>query len=76
MNETREALLAAESFGDAYGLALARWAHGAALLRSRDPDRAAGLELLHQSRSEGIDLYRALSRRRRGRGNGAARSAR
>ena len=51
VNETRDALLAAESFGDAYGLALARWAHGTALLRRRDPDRIAGLDLLHQSRS-------------------------
>ena len=61
VNETRDALLAAESFGDAYGLALTRWAHGTALLWSRDPDRITGLDLLHQSRSGGMDIGGALS---------------
>ncbi len=60
MNETQDALLLAESFGDAYGLAMARAAHGIALLRSGDPRRDAGIDLLHQSRSEGLDIYGSL----------------
>lgn len=60
VNETRDALLLAESFGDAYGLSLARFAHGTALLRSGDPRRDAGIDLLHQSRSGGLDIYGSL----------------
>lgn len=60
INETRDALLLAESFGDVYGLSLARWAHGIALLRSGDPRRDRGVKLLHQSRSGGLDIYGSL----------------
>lgn len=60
VNETRDALLLAESFGDAYGLALARAAHGITLLRSGDPRRDVGIDLLHRSRSDGLDIYGSL----------------
>jgi adenylate cyclase len=60
VNETGDALRLAESFGDAYALSLARWAHGSALLRSGDPRRETGIELLHQSRSSGLDIYGSL----------------
>ena len=56
VNGTRVALRLAESFGDPYGLASARLAHGIALLRSGHPDRDAGVELLKLSRSAGIDI--------------------
>jgi adenylate cyclase len=55
VSATRHALLLAESIGDAYGLSIARWAHGTALLRSGDTDRSAGVDLLHQSRSGGMN---------------------
>ena len=54
--ETRSALQRADAFGDGYGIALARLAHGTALLRSGDRDRDVGLELLQSSRSGGIDI--------------------
>ena len=54
--ETHDALRRAEAFGDVYGLALARWAHGTALVKSGDSHRAAGIELLELSRSGGIDI--------------------
>lgn len=60
VNESHDALLRAEAFGDAYGLSLARFAHGTALLRSGDPHRDAGIELLHQSRSGGLDISGSL----------------
>jgi hypothetical protein len=60
VKETRDALLLAESFGDAYGLSLARWAHKTALLRSGNPRRDAGIDLLHQSGSGGLDIYGSL----------------
>ena len=53
---TRDALAGAEAFGDAYGIALARMAHGAALVKSDDSRRAAGIELLELARSSGIDV--------------------
>ena len=54
--ETHDALRRAEAFGDVYGLALARLAHGTALVKSGDSHRAAGIELLELSRSGGIDI--------------------
>jgi hypothetical protein len=60
MNETQDALLLAESFGDAYGLAMARAAHGITLLRSGDPRRDVGIDLLHRSRLDGLDIYGSL----------------
>ncbi len=60
VTETGDALRLAESFGDAYALSMARWAHGSALLRSGDPRREMGVELLHQSRSGGLDIYGSL----------------
>jgi adenylate cyclase len=60
VNETRDGLHLAESFGDAYALSMARWTHGSALLRSGDPRRETGIELLHQSRSGGLDIYGSL----------------
>lgn len=60
VNETEVGLHLAESFGDAYALSMARWAHGTALLRSGDPRRERGIELLHQSRSGGLDVYGSL----------------
>jgi adenylate cyclase len=56
LTETDEALRKAEAFGDAYGLSLARLAHGTALLRSGRPDRDDGIDLLQLSRSGGIDI--------------------
>lgn len=61
VNESHDALLRAEAFGDAYGLSLARFAHGTALLRSGDPHRDAGIELLHQSRSGVLTFPAACS---------------
>jgi adenylate cyclase len=55
VNETRDALLLAESIGDAYALSLARWAHGTALLRSDDANREVGLDLLRQSCVGGLN---------------------
>lgn len=57
VSETRDGLDRAESFGDSYGLALARSAHGFALLGSDGPRRSDGVDLLHRSRSDGIDVY-------------------
>ena len=54
VDETREALRQAEGFGDAYGLALARAAHGAALVKTGDSDRAGGIALLELSLSAGM----------------------
>ena len=54
--ETYDALGQAEAFGDVYGLALARLAHGTALIKSGDSHRVAGIELLELSRSGGIDI--------------------
>ena len=45
VNETRHALLLAESIGDAYALSLTRWAYGTALLRSDDANREVGIDL-------------------------------
>src|SRR5882672_3244144 len=54
---TEGALRLAESFGNTYGLALARWAHGSALVRSADPRRGTGFDLLRLSRSDGMDVF-------------------
>jgi hypothetical protein len=59
--ETHRALLQCQDYGDAsghaaYGLSLARWAHGTALLNSDRFDRDDGLELLRLCRSAGIDV--------------------
>lgn len=59
--ETREALVQAEEFGDAYGLSLARAAHGATLAKSGGPDRAAGIELLNLARSGDIDVFGSVT---------------
>jgi adenylate cyclase len=56
VNETRDALRLAESFGDPYALSSARLSHGTALLRSGHPDRDAGIRLCKLSRSAGIDI--------------------
>jgi adenylate cyclase len=56
LDEARNAVRMAESFGDAYGLALARWAYGMALLRTDDHERTDGIHFLHLSRSDGIDI--------------------
>ena len=56
LDEARNAVRMAESFGDAYGLALARWAYGMALLRTDDQERTDGIHFLHLSRSDGIDI--------------------
>lgn len=53
LRRTRRALRMAESFGDAYTLALARWEHGT-LLSHRGNSR--GAELLRQARAGGIDM--------------------
>src|SRR6185312_2071227 len=55
VNETRHALLLAESIGDAYALSLARWAYGTALLRSDDANREVGIDLLRQSCAGGLN---------------------
>lgn len=52
---TGDALGRALTFGDAYGLALARWAHGVVLLRIGDRHVDEGVELLRLSRRDGID---------------------
>ncbi|MBI3217099.1 MAG: AAA family ATPase [Mycobacterium sp.] len=57
VSQTRDGLVRAEAFGDRYGLALARSAYGIAVLRSGDPRRSHGVDLLHQSRVDGIDVY-------------------
>ncbi len=75
VNETGEALRLAESFGDAYALSLARFAHGSAILQSGDPRREMGIELLLESRSGGLDSLWQCPRRRSGDGVGASRSA-
>jgi hypothetical protein len=49
-------MLAAETYGDAYGLAQTRYAHGMALLRTDAPRRADGVQYLQLSRAEGIDV--------------------
>ena len=56
LDEARNAVRMAESFGDAYGLALARSAYGMALLRTEDHERTDGIHFLHLSRSDGIDI--------------------
>ena len=56
LNEAHDAVRMAETFGDAYGLALARWCYGMALLRTDDPRRAEGVRFLQLSRSDGIDI--------------------
>ena len=40
--DTRDALVQAEAFGDAYGIALARLSHGTALVKTGDSHRAPG----------------------------------
>jgi adenylate cyclase len=56
LDEAHTAVLMAESFGDTYGLAVARDAYGMALLRTDGPHRADGIHFLQMSRSEGIDM--------------------
>ena len=56
LDEAHSAMLAAETFGDAYGLAQTRYAHGMALLRTDAPRRADGVQFLQLSRAEGIDV--------------------
>ena len=56
LHQTRDAVGMAKSFGDAYGLALARYAHGMALIRSNDPRREEGVRLLKLSRVDGMDI--------------------
>jgi hypothetical protein len=56
LNEAQEAVRMAETFGDAYGLALARWSYGMVLLRTDDPRRTEGVRFLQLSRSDGIDI--------------------
>ena len=56
LNEAHAAVHMAETFGDAYGLALARWSYGMALLRTDDARRAEGVRFLQLSRSDGIDI--------------------
>ena len=53
---TREALQQAEAFGDAYGLSIARWAHGTALLAGDPARHAEAVALLQQTRADGIDV--------------------
>jgi adenylate cyclase len=55
VDQTRNALRAAESVGDAYALSLARWAHGTALLRTSTGHREVGLELVRESCDGGIN---------------------
>ena len=56
LDEAHTAVLMAETFGDAYGLALTRYAYGMALLRTDAPRRADGVHFLQLSRSDGIDI--------------------
>ncbi|HYO01380.1 MAG TPA: adenylate/guanylate cyclase domain-containing protein [Mycobacterium sp.] len=56
LDESRSAVSQAEAFGDVYGLAVARWALGTALLSSGDAHDAAGMEYLRRSRAEGVDV--------------------
>jgi adenylate cyclase len=61
LEETSRALRRAEEYGSAsghaaYGLSLARWAHGTALLNGVTPDQDEGLRLLELSRSSSVDV--------------------
>ena len=60
VTDTRDALVQAEAFGDAYGIALARLSHGTALIKTGDSHRALGIDLLELSRSGGIDIGGAV----------------
>jgi adenylate cyclase len=60
LQETSQALRRAEEHGSAsghaaYGLSLARWAHGTALLNGATTDHDEGLQLLELSRSSSVD---------------------
>jgi hypothetical protein len=80
MAETERALRLAEEYGDAsgfaaYGLSLARWARGTALLSSGPSRRSEAIELFRQSRAVGgnvtvgpIDAQIAAGKRWQGRG--------
>lgn len=56
LDEAHAAVLMAETFGDAYALALTRYAYGMALLRTDAPQRADGVHYLYLSRADGIDI--------------------
>jgi hypothetical protein len=61
MTETERALRLAEEYGDAsefaaYGLSIARWARGTALLNCEPARRSEALELLRLSREFGRDV--------------------
>jgi hypothetical protein len=49
-------VLMAETFGDTYALALARYAYGMVLLRTDAPRHSDGVQFLQLSRAEGIDI--------------------
>ncbi len=56
LDEAHSAMLVAETFGDAYSLALARWSYGMALLRTDDRAPRRRCPFPATSRSDGIDI--------------------
>lgn len=50
VDETREALCCAESFGDVSGLIATLWAHGSVLLRAKNTSHDEAIELLERAR--------------------------
>ena len=49
VDDMRDALRRAESFGDNFGIACAQWAYGTALIRAKNASHSEAIEMLERA---------------------------